>query len=732
MQFIDRSSANVPRVLQRGTRSKADLEFEKASSFYAAHESTSQRGFQFTAFRDSTVRRELHALFHGKCAYCERLLDSQEAEIDQFRPKLGLINQDGRHLPRHYWWLANEWSNLYLSCRTCNAAKGSRFPLADEAERAIELANGNQLLREKPLLLDPCDPVSAQRLIFLEDGSVASSDPAGQTTIELMRLNRPSLVEQRLQFARQIFALLQNFERSGSRGSKGAAERHGLLQLFRKMTRPSAQFATMARQLIRARVTITDAEDMLDQAAGSSPAISKEDQKRAKADLRDYRQAQENFSLEDGTGLEKFVQRDRWIRKISLRDIGPINRLDLMISEPAERQPWLMILGENATGKSSILKAVALALIGEKYFAEVIRSCAIDLAGLVREGTDFGEIRIYLTGTTEPRTLRIPRYGQPRFTGRAAQTLLLAYGSTRLLPRTPEVSDGTSSYARVENLFDPFLPLGDAEQWLASTTDANFTYAARGLKTLLDIPAHHDFRREDGNVFLMEGAVRVPLPRLCDGYQTVLALYADILQIVMQRWPTPEDASGIVLIDEVGTHLHPSWKLRFVERLRALLPRIQVIATTHEPLCLRGLGDDEIAVLRRGPRGGVRMITDLPPISGMRIDQILTSEHFGLHSTLDPGLQGLFDEYQALLRRGASKSHPERLTELQGRIDSIQQIGDTVRERMMLGAIDRYLVERTQLAEKRAIERAETFEAELKSIWLEAPVIETTIVEGQQ
>ena len=76
-------------------------------------------------------------------------------------------------------------------------------------------------------------------------------------------------------------------------------------------------------------------------------------------------------------------------------------------------------------------------------------------------------------------------------------------------------------------------------------------------------------------------------------------------------------ASGIVLLDEIDAHLHPRWKMRIVESLRATFSGMQFIVTTHEPLCLRGIKEQEVVVLRR-EGDDVRYIDDLPSPSDLR------------------------------------------------------------------------------------------------------------------
>ena len=49
-----------------------------------------------------------------------------------------------------------------------------------------------------------------------------------------------------------------------------------------------------------------------------------------------------------------------------------------------------------------------------------------------------------------------------------------------------------------------------------------------------------------------------------------------------------------MLLDEIDTHLHPTWKMQIVRGLRQMMPAMQFITPTHEPLCLRGLEEGEV------------------------------------------------------------------------------------------------------------------------------------------
>ena len=159
--------------------------------------------------------------------------------------------------------------------------------------------------------------------------------------------------------------------------------------------------------------------------------------------------------------------------------------------------------------------------------------------------------------------------------------------------------------------------------------------------------------RRAGRVDVEAFGLRVPLEHLSDGYQSVVALATDLMITLLRQWPSVDAAEGTVLIDELGAHLHPRWRMRIVPSLRQVFPRVQFLTSTHDPLCLRGLGDGEVVVVKRDPDGQVIAVTDLPSVAGLRVDQLLTSEHFGLNSTIDPELDALFAEYYLLKAKPA-------------------------------------------------------------------------------
>jgi hypothetical protein len=143
----------------------------------------------------------LFDLFDGTCAYCEcDLLDGSYGAVEHYRPKNPVIGVGGHP---GYYWLAFDAGNYLPTCTRCNTSKSNSFPLASGSPRAS--APGAEV-NEQPLLLNPyhLDRPLSEHLRFVSAtadkvGPVAKGvSDAGKASIDLLDLNRPDLVPQRL------------------------------------------------------------------------------------------------------------------------------------------------------------------------------------------------------------------------------------------------------------------------------------------------------------------------------------------------------------------------------------------------------------------------------------------------------------------------------------------------------------------------------------------------------
>jgi len=164
----------------------------------------------------------LNDVFHQKCAYCEGKISAHVTlDVEHYRPKKQLTEKRTPVNHCGYFWLAYEWYNLLLACRNCNSAhsnnvsgkscnhpgkaneftiKGKRVnnPNSDPIYWQQELQN------EQPLLLNPYFDNPEEHIGFEENGFAYAKNGSerGRETIDVCDLNRPKLVEVRLEAAR--------------------------------------------------------------------------------------------------------------------------------------------------------------------------------------------------------------------------------------------------------------------------------------------------------------------------------------------------------------------------------------------------------------------------------------------------------------------------------------------------------------------------------------------------
>lgn len=650
--------------------------------------------FDSTIYSNEQVVEALIRLFHQKCAFCESLLE-KEMGVEHYRPILRAINLKGNVDIFHYYWLAYEWNNLYLCCSACKQSKGSRFPIKNERAKL-----GETVEFEETLLIDPCHDQPSTHLVFLESGSVASSFENGKVTIEVFSLNRPALKQERLEVFKRFQASFQIFQKDqmGKGNTYPLLNNPDIFEFFADFTSDESPFAGMCRQFL-SEWTSTSPGDSQNQIP-----MTKSIRQKAQKSYNQYQQSNVAFSLEDDKDLEGYYLRERTIEKIELRNYKIIQNLTIVPpEEKAGAGSWMMILGENGVGKSSILQAVALTLVGDTYRKRL----PISPEQVLRRGSANGYVKVHISGFPEPVRLDFSRDSDQFSTNMPDPKVpLLAYGATRLLPRPGYDELMGTRAAHVDNLFNPFIPLTDASKTLAKLFKddlTRFDAVARALKKLLLLGRNDELLPDELNPekFLAKiNGTTVPLDLMSDGYQTVLALAVDIIATLLKSWDSMEIAEGIVLIDEIGSHLHPYWQMRVIDRLREALPRVQFIISTHYPLCLRGMKNNEVIILRRSKENRNKIVMlnqDLPPVEAMRVDQILTSEFFGLDSAIDPELDKLFKEYYALIaRRELNPRQQKRMDDLKTKLDQYKVFGDTPRERMQLEAIDQYLATEDQ------------------------------------
>lgn len=685
--------------------------------------------FDDSILTDLALVNALFELFLGLCGVCESRLTRQRFAVHRWRPAEGAVSASGDTSAEHYYWLAYEWSNLYALCQPCSEAKGRKFPV--QGSLAQVGAKDSDLLEELPILLDPCVDDAEQSLVYHLTGEVVARDERGWATIDIFALNRRELIEQRRFVAEEADVMSRKILRALDRDD------HLVLKdLLTAGYSADSPFAAVKRQFVNQRVQTRRVQIRkamyrlglsLEELVGNLPRVTDKilrDMGRERGLISvgptslSYAVDRSSSYAADRTGLllrpEAVGVRTVGISRVKVENFKGLEHLELQLESELGAGSWTMLIGENGVGKTSVLQAIALALAGP----EVASGMRLSSKSLTRKGARAGSSTVELNGTGGLCTLEFSRSGRMQYAS-PYPVAVAAYGATRL-PHTASARRTAYATGAIENLFDPHASLLSPERWAPDLDLDRRASVLRAVQTALRMEGDDLlYFTRGGNLRIKRGDTSLDFRELSSGYQAVGALVLDLARIFIDKWDSLEAAEGLVLIDEIETHLHPRWQMQVVASLRAAFPRVQFVATTHSPLCLRGLRRGEVRVLRSSPSGQTWIDDDLPSVQGLSADQLLTSEHFGLYSTLDEKMQSVYERYYQLISTRVLKpSEREELQRLQVVLGDRRQFGSTRREKMMYHVIDNFLAREESAVTRDESERLErSAYADLTRIW---------------
>jgi uncharacterized protein (TIGR02646 family) len=651
-------------------------------------------------FSQNDVVAALTVTFEGKCAYCETgPLAVADSAVSHFRPISNATSApDEKDSPDHYSWFAYEWRNLLLLCKQCHNYKANFFPV--NGSRALPFSTWKEAEHmEDALLLNPCTDDPSRHLTFDQFGTALGRSEKGKSTIEILSLNRSSLRDERAAIINHIISRLRNptgvektisgiayeLESNGAHSGAAmlflyevcrAAAMHGGSNLRIRFSNLSQSFDYLYRVLPANIWNLA-----IDDVNGNRLGFLIHEAVLQQADIP--------FSMR---------HRRSHLSTIVINNFKGIEALELRLIQRksnASGAPATMLLGENSTGKSSLLQAVTLALLPrretrylgfdpEDFVSRAAGNWMLkaDTSPFVQLGFDDGELV----------TLRYDDV-QNRFRVEGKQDcIVLAYGARRIFLRRDRAK-GASHVSK--SLFDPMATIPDPTLWLYELDVHAFNAVARAMRSILALRDDDDIFRDEDNRVLVRAHGRVsPLEQMSDGYRSLFAMVIDIMRHMLDVWRNLEFARGLVLIDEIETHLHPRWKIRLMAALREAMPHVQFIATTHDPLCLRGMRNGEVHVLYRDADGLVREVEDLPDISTLRAEQILTSDYFGLSSTADVKQELVLMRLATLASRNESDLSPKEKGErdrLLSQFDGMPVVGNSADRQILAEAMTQHL-----------------------------------------
>jgi predicted ATPase len=366
-----------------------------------------------------------------------------------------------------------------------------------------------------------------------------------------------------------------------------------------------------------------------------------------------------------------------FLRRITIDNVRSIKHLELPVEVPdGKSRKWTFLLGENGTGKSTLLRVMALVLAGDQALLELLG----DPNDWVRFGAKRARIHVDVEtadGKAREAELVIDRgdtirqvYDRNRkhldqldaaFRHTPRSYFTVGYGvSRRPVDEDTTIAKSTSAFrdprARsVATLFSPHATLASLELWamdLDYRRKTGFRLARDALDTLLPGITLERIDRERRELVFRTPDGSVPYRLLSEGYQNVAAWTGDLLyQVtnVFEDYSDPFGIRGLVLIDEIDLHLHPTWQRELMRFIGSRFPNLQVVATTHSPLTVHQAGEGELFFLRREtPKAPSTLHAYVGAPRDLMLHQLLTSQAFGL-TTLDSlHVEDMKNEYRRL------------------------------------------------------------------------------------
>ena len=342
-------------------------------------------------------------------------------------------------------------------------------------------------------------------------------------------------------------------------------------------------------------------------------------------------------------------------------------------------------MGDNAAGKTTLLRSIAIGLCDESSAAGLLKESD---TGYIRRGAKQAEITIEFA-TPNHRRRRMIRTKIAQVPGRPAlerlsqethppirfpwhQVFACAYGAGRGTAGTGDIA-GYSVINAVYNMFNYSEGLQNPELTIRRLkSEGRQAQVRRVLAEVMDLDDVSLVRGVETDAGVRVGAswgTDMPLRDLADGYKSTFLWVSDFLGWALDAQPDVQDLSditGIVIVDELEQHLHPQWQRDVVRSLRTAFPKIQFITSTHSPLVARAVGKPERYARDRLFHLGFTQ--DQPPavqaeqadmVHGHTIDQILALPLFEWLIDEDPDTEAVLRRASQLLLLGDSRTPAE-------------------------------------------------------------------------
>ncbi len=289
-----------------------------------------------------------------------------------------------------------------------------------------------------------------------------------------------------------------------------------------------------------------------------------------------------------------------FIKSIKINKVRHLENIEIPISEIQKKH--LILTGKNGSGKTSILESI-------KGLFKVIYNMGI--ANSINKPTEILTLDFLDSHQTDKlNNLKIDIGNVAELTKKYNDgEFILAYFDAKrknemLNPEGPKKFELNQKYnidEKVNKEFLQYLVNLKTQKSFAMTENKDIEIAEKidkwfetfenGLKEIFgdkNLKIEFDFMNYNFNI-ISEGREPFNLNQLSDGYSAVINIITDIILRMENKKGTGYDLEGIVLIDELETHLHIELQKKILPFLTKFFPKIQFIITTHSPFVLNSI-----------------------------------------------------------------------------------------------------------------------------------------------
>ena len=295
------------------------------------------------------------------------------------------------------------------------------------------------------------------------------------------------------------------------------------------------------------------------------------------------------------------------IKNLKITGIGGIRELEL------EFNPGFnVICGANGVGKTTILNTIADSFISNE--------------GILKRNSSYKEgnhILKYVDcyGKENTKHLQVKEFNPDTYdSGRYASEdslyimmfgidRIIRYQSLQAIPK-----DSIRENYQAGNLLEEGIEAVDLKGWfvnryvfvdkedsMSAEQKVNFNIAKKAFGLLDSSTKFLTVDSGSLDIKLKTACGEIYFEYLSAGYKTCIYLVLGILKEIEFRFKSPyinaEKFDGVIMIDEIDLHLHPTWQARLIDTLKELFPAVQFIVTTHSPSILQTLSSEEIIPL---------------------------------------------------------------------------------------------------------------------------------------